>query len=89
MRPSNRRRRLFGRGTPALPFRHELVYGARLVIVVGIVAVLVRFATFVLADLAHTPDEQLLYLSKWGWAAVRLLSLPFGGMVFLLYGKQR
>jgi hypothetical protein len=59
------------------------------VIVAGIVAVLVRFETFVLADLAGTPDEQLLYLSKWGWAAVCLLSLPFGGMVYLLYGKQR
>ena len=55
-----------------------------LLTVVAGLTVLLRFETYVLADLAHTPDEQLLLLSQWGWAAVCLLSLPFGGRAYLL-----
>jgi hypothetical protein len=57
-----------------------------LVVAVAIVAV-VRFEVFCLADLVHA--EQTRYLSRAGWAAVCVISVPIGGILYLYLGRVR
>ncbi len=59
-----------------------------LVIAVAVVAV-IRFEVFCLTDLARAEDCELRYLSRWAWAAVCLLSIPIGGILYLYYGRTR
>jgi hypothetical protein len=66
----------------ATVFRMSLTTALVVVIAVAGLAVLVRFETYVLADLARTPDDQLLPFFTWGWAAVCLLSPPFAGPAY-------
>ncbi len=49
------------------------------VIVVGI-----GFAVYCLVDLARS---EVRYLPKWLWALVCVLSIPIGGIVYLLVGR--
>ena len=55
------------------------------------VAVLaVGFAVFCEVDLARA--EQVRYLPKWGWAILCTgigLTIPFGGIAYLVFGKVR
>ncbi len=55
--------------------------------VLPILVVAVAFAAFCLADLARA--GQVRYLPKWGWALVICVSIPWGGIVYLLIGKVR
>ena len=45
----------------------------------------VAFVGYCLVDLART---QVRYLPKWAWALVCVLSVPLGGIVYLLIGKE-
>lgn len=54
-----------------------------------VIVVVVRFELFCLRDLAETRDEQLRFLTRRGWFAVIILSIPLGGLVYLSAGKWR
>ena len=61
---------------------------ALLLIPVGLLAA--GFVAFCLTDLAHA--TQVRYLPKWAWAILCLgigLSIPWGGLAYLLFGKVR
>ncbi len=45
----------------------------------------VAFFVFCLIDLART--EAVRYLPKWAWAAICLVSIPLGGIIYLSVGK--
>ena len=51
-----------------------------------VIAVLVAFVAYCLVDLARG-DVQ--YLPKWAWALICLVSVPLGGIVYLLIGRRR
>lgn len=52
-----------------------------------IVVVAVGFAIFCLVDVVRA--EEVRYLPKWLWAIICLVSIPLGGVVYLILGKAR
>jgi len=46
----------------------------------------VAFVVFCLVDLARSPA--VAYLPKWAWAIVCVISVPLGGIVYLLVGRK-
>jgi ABC-2 type transport system ATP-binding protein len=63
----------------------SLLRGSAVAIPVLVVAV--AFAAWCLVDLARA--GQVRYLPKWVWAVVICVSLPWGGLVYLIFGKAR
>jgi hypothetical protein len=61
----------------------ELVIVALLVAVAGIV----RFEWFCLSDIRHAPYVRVL--SRQGWIVLCLVTIPLGGLMYLLYGRPR
>ncbi len=55
-----------------------------LVVAVAVVAV-VRFEVFCLSDIVHA--QRTRYLSRAGWAAVCLVTIPIGGILYLYLGR--
>jgi hypothetical protein len=55
------------------------------VILLGVV--LLAFVVFCWVDLVRA--EQVRYLPKWLWAIVCGLSIPLGGILYLIFGKAR
>ncbi|HCU95936.1 MAG TPA: hypothetical protein DHU96_25745, partial [Actinobacteria bacterium] len=51
------------------------------------VAVAVAFAAWCLVDLARA--GQVRYLPRWAWAVVICVSVPWGGLAYLIFGKAR
>ena len=58
-------------------------------LVAVLVAVILRLDWLLLKDLAATPDDQLLYLTRLGWAAAIVFSFPIGAILYLRFGKVR
>ncbi|HEU5001786.1 MAG TPA: PLDc N-terminal domain-containing protein [Actinomycetota bacterium] len=56
--------------------------------VAAIVPLVVLGAGFVAYCLYDLLGSQVRYLPKWAWAAICLVSVPFGGLVYLLVGKK-
>ncbi|HEX6497907.1 MAG TPA: PLDc N-terminal domain-containing protein [Micromonosporaceae bacterium] len=57
---------------------------------VGPVALLLVIATFegyCLVDCARA--EQVRYVNQWTWALIMLITMPLGGILYLVYGKVR
>jgi ABC-2 type transport system ATP-binding protein len=54
---------------------------------IPILAVAVTFIAWCLVDLARA--GQVRYLPKWAWAVVICVSVPWGGLVYLIAGKAR
>ena len=52
---------------------------------VPLIAVAVVFVVYCLVVLVR---EEVLYLPKWLWAIAICLSLPLGGIVFLIFGRR-
>jgi len=52
---------------------------------VPVVLLAVVFVLYCLFDLARA---DVRYLPKWAWVLVCVLSIPVGGIVYLLVGKQ-
>ncbi|MDX1644807.1 MAG: PLD nuclease N-terminal domain-containing protein [Thermoanaerobaculia bacterium] len=51
---------------------------------VPLVLLAVAWVTYCLVDLSRSEVE---HIPKWGWALVILLSVPVGGVVYLLIGR--
>lgn len=59
-----------------------------MVAVFGPIAVLVlAWVAWLWVDIARRP--RVRYLPKWAWAALCLLSVPIGGVVYLLLGREK
>lgn len=54
---------------------------------IGPIAVLVlAFIVYCLIDLARRPTAR--YLPRWTWAVICCVSIPFGGIVYLIVGRS-
>ena len=58
-----------------------------LVLLVAVLALAVWFAWTCLADLAQTSDDQLALFPKMAWAVLIVVTIPLGGLLYLIYGK--
>jgi ABC-2 type transport system ATP-binding protein len=56
-------------------------------VLIPVMAAAAAFAAWCLIDLART--GQVRYLPKWAWAVVICVSVPGGGIVYLIFGKAR
>lgn len=56
-------------------------------VAVPVLAVAVAFAAWCLVDVARA--GQVRYLPRWVWAVVICVSVPWGGLVYLIFGKAR
>lgn len=45
------------------------------------------FVVWVLVDIARA--ERVAHLPKWAWALLSIVSIPLGGIVYLLIGRDR
>jgi hypothetical protein len=60
------------------------------VILISVLVAAVGFAAFCLVDIFRA--EEVRYLPRWGWAIICMgvgLTIPWGGIVYLLVGKVR
>jgi hypothetical protein len=58
-----------------------------LVALVPLIMLAAGFAVFCLVDLVRV--EEVRYLPKWAWAIVCLISIPLGGIFYLVLGRVR
>ncbi len=61
--------------------------GAAIAIVGAVAAVAIGFAALCLVILARSATVR--YLPRWGWALIICLSIPWGGIAFLIFGATR
>jgi len=54
---------------------------------VPLIAVAVAFVAYCLADIARA--ERVRHLPKWLWAIICVVSVPLGGVLYLVFGKER
>jgi hypothetical protein len=59
--------------------------GVPVAALVPLVLLAVGFVGFCLYDLSRA---EVRYLPKWAWALICLLSVPAGGIVYLLVGRE-
>ena len=51
-----------------------------------LVVIGVAFVAYCLVDIARAPSVR--HLPKWLWAVICVLSIPLGGIVYLLLGRE-
>jgi hypothetical protein len=51
------------------------------------IIVLVAFQVYCLLDLYRV--DQVRYFPKWLWVIICFLSVPIGGIVYLVFGRER
>lgn len=49
---------------------------------------IVLVGAFVVYCLVDISRNEVRHLPKWGWAVVCLISIPFGGIAYLLLGRD-
>ncbi|HEY2551036.1 MAG TPA: PLDc N-terminal domain-containing protein [Streptosporangiaceae bacterium] len=54
---------------------------------IPVIVIAAAFEAFCLADLARARDVR--YLPRWAWALICLLSIPLGGVIYLVAGRSR
>ncbi len=47
----------------------------------------IGFVVWVLIDIARA--DTVAHLPKWAWAIISVISIPLGGIVYLLVGRDR
>ena len=58
-----------------------------IVLVVAVFGLALWFAGSCLADLARTPEDQLRVFPRLAWAVLIVVTIPLGGVLYLLYGR--
>ena len=56
------------------------------VIALGLAAA-IAWDTFCLRNLIRADPARVRYLPKWGWATVCLISCPWGGLLYMFFGR--
>lgn len=56
-------------------------------LIVAVVAT--GFAAYCVMDVARTDDRDILLLPRIAWAVVCVISVPIGGIVYLMFGRRR
>ena len=51
-----------------------------------VLLLMVGFAVFCLIDISRAPSTA--YVPKWAWALICVVSIPLGGVLYLLLGRQ-
>jgi hypothetical protein len=54
---------------------------------IPVAVVEVAFVIFCLVDLVRAPEVR--YLPRWAWAIICLVCNPFGGLAYLIFGRNR
>jgi hypothetical protein len=54
---------------------------------IPVAVVEVAFVIFCLVDLVRAPEVR--YLPRWAWAIICLICNPFGGLAYLIFGRNR
>ncbi len=50
-----------------------------------LIILVVVYLVWVLRDIARS---EVRYLPKWGWVLLTVLSIPLGGIVYMLMGRE-
>jgi hypothetical protein len=52
-----------------------------------LIVVAIAFVAYCIADIIRA--ERVRHLPKWAWAIICLVSVPLGGVIYLVFGKER
>jgi hypothetical protein len=52
-----------------------------------LIVVAVAFVAYCIADIVRA--ERVRHLPKWAWAIICVGSVPLGGVLYLVFGKER
>lgn len=63
------------------------VFGSATVALAPIAIVVLTFEVFCLVDVFRS--ERVRFLPRWVWALIILISVPLGGIIYLVVGRQR
>ena len=58
-----------------------------ILVLAAVVVLVVVWEVYCLRDLARA--DRVRYLPKWAWAIVCLISIPWGGLVYVIVGRDR
>jgi Phospholipase_D-nuclease N-terminal len=58
-----------------------------ILVIVPLVILAVAWVVFCLHDLVRA--DRVRYLPKWAWAIVCLISIPWGGLLYVIFGRDR
>jgi Phospholipase_D-nuclease N-terminal len=61
------------------------MHHAALIPAIVIVVIAVAFAIFCEVDVFRRPEVR--YLPRWAWAIICLISIPLGGILYLIFGR--
>jgi hypothetical protein len=53
--------------------------------VAPLIILVVAYLVWILRDIARS---EVRYLPKWGWVLLTVVSIPLGGIVYLLMGRE-
>lgn len=54
-----------------------------------LVIVLIAFLIYCLVDLFRADAGSIRYLPRWVWAIICFISIPLGGIIYLVVGRKR
>jgi flagellar biosynthesis protein FliQ len=54
---------------------------------VPLLVAILAFVIFCLVDVIRS--QNVRYLPRWVWAIICLISMPWGGIAYLIFGKER
>jgi hypothetical protein len=52
-----------------------------------VIAVGIAFVAYCIVDIVRA--ERVRHLPKWLWAIICVVSVPLGGVIYLVFGKER
>ncbi len=54
--------------------------------IIPLIVLALGFIAYCLVDLARS---EVRYLPKWAWAIICVISVPLGGVIYLLFGREQ